>query len=72
LIGSTLLDRRISSRAALSRPVREIAKLAQKGIASANATAKALNEQGVKTARGGKWAARSVIAIRQRLESLTP
>jgi DNA invertase Pin-like site-specific DNA recombinase len=49
---------------------REIAKLAQKGIVSANATAKALNEQGVKTARGGKWVARSVIAIRQRLTDM--
>jgi hypothetical protein len=36
-----------------------------KGIVSAKATAKALNERGVKKARGGKWAARSVIAIRQ-------
>ena len=45
----------------------EIAKLAQQGIVSANATAKALNERGVKTARGGRWEARSVIAIRQRL-----
>jgi len=47
-------------------------ELAGSGIVSANAAAKVLNERGVKTARGGKWAARSVIAIRQRLEGCVP
>jgi hypothetical protein len=35
----------------------------------ANATAKALNDRGLPTARGGKWTAGSVINIRARLES---
>jgi DNA invertase Pin-like site-specific DNA recombinase len=34
---------------------------------SANATARALNEEGIPTARGGKWTARSVINVRARL-----
>ena len=34
---------------------------------SANATAKALNERGLPSARGGKWTARSVINVRARL-----
>jgi DNA invertase Pin-like site-specific DNA recombinase len=36
---------------------------------SANAVAKALNERGLPSARGGKWTARSVINIRKRLEA---
>ena len=35
---------------------------------SANAVAKALNERGLPSARGGKWTARSIINIRARLE----
>ena len=35
---------------------------------SANATAKALNDRGLPSARGGKWTARSIINIRARLE----
>ena len=35
---------------------------------SANATAKALNERGLPSARGGKWTARSIINIRARLK----
>ena len=35
---------------------------------SANATAKALNDRGLPSARGGKWTARAVINIRARLE----
>ncbi len=42
---------------------RELENLARKGIVSANAAAKALNEQGVRTPRGGKWAARSVCCL---------
>jgi hypothetical protein len=34
---------------------------------SANATAKALNDRKLPTARGGKWTARSVINVRARL-----
>ena len=34
---------------------------------SANATAQALNERGLPSARGGKWTARSVINVRARL-----
>ena len=34
---------------------------------SANATAKALNDRGIPTARGGKWTARSIIDVRARL-----
>ena len=41
--------------------------LRQQGIVSANATAQALNERGIPTARGGKWTARSVINVRARL-----
>jgi DNA invertase Pin-like site-specific DNA recombinase len=35
---------------------------------SANAVAKALNDRGLPSARGGKWTARSIINIRARLE----
>ncbi len=35
---------------------------------SANAVAKALNERGLPSGRGGKWTARSVINVRARLE----
>ena len=42
-------------------------KLAADGIVSANAVAKALNERQVKTARGGRWTARSVINLKARL-----
>jgi DNA invertase Pin-like site-specific DNA recombinase len=48
-------------------------ELEAQGIASANATAKALNERGVQTPRGGQWTARSVINVRARLaESPAP
>ena len=36
---------------------------------SANATAKALNDRGLPSARGGKWTARSVINVRARLQA---
>jgi DNA invertase Pin-like site-specific DNA recombinase len=42
-------------------------EIAQAGIVSANATARALNARGIPTPRGGQWAARSVIAVRNRL-----
>ena len=35
---------------------------------SANATAQALNERGLPSARGGKWTARSIINVRARLD----
>ena len=35
---------------------------------SANAVAKALNDRGLPSARGGKWTARSIINIRARLK----
>jgi DNA invertase Pin-like site-specific DNA recombinase len=35
---------------------------------SANATAKALNDRGLPSGRGGKWTARSVINLRARLD----
>jgi hypothetical protein len=34
---------------------------------SANAAAKAFNERGIPTARGGEWTAKAVIRIRSRL-----
>ena len=36
---------------------------------SANATAKALNERGLPSPRGGKWTARSIINVRARLQA---
>jgi DNA invertase Pin-like site-specific DNA recombinase len=36
---------------------------------SANATAKALNDRGLPSGRGGKWTARSIINVRARLTS---
>jgi hypothetical protein len=41
--------------------------LRAQGITSANAMAKALNSQGIATARGGQWTARSVLNVLQRL-----
>lgn len=38
---------------------------------SANAVAKALNERGLPSGRGGKWTARTVIDVRARLESVS-
>jgi hypothetical protein len=46
-----------------------IAELEREGISSANAMAKALNERGVHTARSGRWAAQTVIALRRRLKA---
>ena len=42
-------------------------KLAAEGIVSANAVAKALNERQVKTARGGRWTAKTVLNLKARL-----
>jgi hypothetical protein len=47
-----------------------IAALEREGISSAAAMAKALNERGVATARGGRWAAITVIYLRRRLKRL--
>ena len=46
-----------------------IAELEREGI-SANAKAKALNERGVATPRSGRWQARTVMALRRRLQRL--
>ena len=42
-------------------------ELEAQGVASANATARALNERGIPTAWGKRWTARAVINVRQRL-----
>lgn len=42
--------------------------LRAQGITSANGMAKALNAQGIATARGGQWTARSVLNVLERLE----
>ena len=47
-----------------------IAELEREGITSSTAMAKALNERAVATARGGRWAAITVILLRRRLKRL--
>jgi hypothetical protein len=47
-----------------------LAALEREGIKSSTAIAKALNERGVATARGGRWAAITVILLRRRLKRL--
>ena len=47
-----------------------IAALEREGISSATAMAKALNERAMATARGGRWAAITVILLRRRLARL--
>jgi len=42
-------------------------ELRTQGITTANGIAKALNHQGVATARGGQWTARSVLNVLERL-----
>ncbi|UZF95265.1 recombinase family protein [Bosea sp. NBC_00550] len=42
-------------------------ELEAQGVTSANATAKALTERGISTARGGQWTARAIINMRNRL-----
>jgi DNA invertase Pin-like site-specific DNA recombinase len=44
-------------------------ELRAQGITSANAMAKALNSQGIPTARGGQWTARGVLNVLERLGS---
>jgi DNA invertase Pin-like site-specific DNA recombinase len=58
--------RQAKADAHAQRVARVLHELAQEGMVSANAAAKALNERGVKTARGGRWHARSVIEVRAR------
>jgi DNA invertase Pin-like site-specific DNA recombinase len=43
--------------------------LRSQGITSANGMARALNQQGIATARGGRWTARSVLNVLERLGS---
>jgi DNA invertase Pin-like site-specific DNA recombinase len=45
-----------------------LADLVSEGIVSANAQATALNDRGIITARGGKWTARSVINVMERMK----
>jgi hypothetical protein len=47
-----------------------IAELERAGITSSTAMAKALNERAVATARGGRWAAITIILLRRRLKRL--
>ena len=47
-----------------------IAALEREGVMSSTAMAKALNERGMATARGGRWAAITVINLRRRLKRL--
>jgi hypothetical protein len=47
-----------------------IAELERAGVTSSNAIAKALNERDIATARSGRWAAQTVIALRSRLKRL--
>lgn len=47
-----------------------LAELAALGIVTANAQAKALNERSIRTPRGGKWAAQSVLNVRARLAAV--
>ena len=49
---------------------RTIAALEREGITSSTAMAKLLNERSVATARGGRWAAITVIFLRRRLKRL--
>ena len=52
------------------RPARQFGDVfAEYAGVSANAVAKALNERGLPSGRGGKWTARSVINVRNRLEA---
>lgn len=43
-------------------------ELKNQGVASANAMARAMNDRHIATARGGKWTARSVLNVLERLE----
>jgi hypothetical protein len=47
-----------------------ITALEREGITSSNRMAKVLNEHGVATPRGGRWAAITVISLRRRLKRL--
>ena len=47
-----------------------LAALEREGITSSTGMAKALNERGVATRRGGRWAAVTVIDLRRRLKRL--
>jgi hypothetical protein len=47
-----------------------IAALEREGITTNYAIAKALNERGVTTARGGRWSSQMVMGLRRRLKRL--
>ena len=47
-----------------------IAALEREGITSSKGMAKALNERGVATARGGRWGGQTVMDLRHRLKRL--
>jgi len=50
---------------------RVIEELRGEGVTSANGLAKALNERQIATPRGGRWTARSVLNVLQRLPRVT-
>ena len=47
-----------------------LAALEREGITSSTAMAKALNERGVATARGGRWGGQTVMDLLRRLKQL--
>ncbi|WP_164549845.1 recombinase family protein, partial [Altericroceibacterium xinjiangense] len=66
--GGAAIKREADAFAANVMPV--IAQIRRAGATSYNAIAKALNERGVKTARGGEWAAATVRNIMLRAPDL--
>src|SRR3954449_11953563 len=58
-------------KAAVARAQQLAQTLSKYAGLSANATARALNQERVPTARGGQWTAGSVIAVGKRLEEQT-
>jgi DNA invertase Pin-like site-specific DNA recombinase len=59
--------REANERAKTLKPVLE--SLEACGVRSAGAQARELNDQGIKTARGGRWTAQSVLNLRRRVEA---
>lgn len=59
--------RKATDNAIQLKPVLEA--LEAQGIASATAQAKAMNDQSIKSPRGGRWTARSVLNLKSRLSA---